>query len=69
VGQVGELVLDKDDKQQGSGTVSGGRSWVDFHDQNSRSTSRTPLLFGSKFSSDRGNRLLGTFEAVSCLLF
>jgi hypothetical protein len=63
VGQVGELVLGKDDKQQESGTESGGRSWVDLHDQHSRSTRRTPL------STFLEHSLLGTFAEVTCSLF
>jgi hypothetical protein len=55
VGQVGELVLGKDENQQGSGTGSGGTSWVEFHDHHSRSTRRTPILVASKFPNDHGN--------------
>jgi hypothetical protein len=52
IGQLGDVVLG--DKQQGSVTGSGGRSWVDLHDQHSRSTRRNPLLVDSRFSSGRG---------------
>jgi hypothetical protein len=52
LGQLGDVVLGN--KQQGSGTRSGGRSWVDLHDQHSRTTRRNPLLVDSKFSSGRG---------------
>jgi hypothetical protein len=50
--QLGDVVLG--DKQQGSGTGSGGGSWVDLHDQHSRSTRRNLLLVDSRFSSGRG---------------
>jgi hypothetical protein len=55
VGQLDDLLLAKRDEEKESGTDSGGRSWADLHDHDSRSARRTPLGVSSKFLSDRGN--------------
>jgi hypothetical protein len=52
IGQLGDVV--PGDKKQGSGTGSGGKSWVDLH-QHSRSTRRNPLLVASRYSSGHCN--------------
>lgn len=53
--KVDKLLNGEDDKRQGSGTGSGGRSLVHRHDQHRRSSRRDPDFAASRFSSDHGN--------------